>query len=89
MLKNSRHNRKRHFTATGKGPEHLEDTNFENLVPLKASEKAKVINSMFGHEGPVYDLVFHPKTRILFSVGHDATLRAWDLNTFKCRCVYR
>jgi len=52
-------------------------------------KSAQMINSMHGHEGPVYDLMFHPKTPILFSVGYDATLRAWDMRTMKCRCVYR
>jgi WD40 repeat protein len=49
----------------------------------------KMIN---GHEGSVYGLNFHPKTKLLFSVGEDKCMRAWDLgnsNNISCKVAYR
>ncbi|CAL8083498.1 unnamed protein product [Orchesella dallaii] len=64
---------------------------------LKPSENAEAeldvddVKYACGHDGTVYGLHFHPKTKLLFSVGEDSLMRAWDLNTESphCRAVYR
>ena len=48
-----------------------------------------VIHILTGHTGPVQAVQFHPRTKLLYSVGQDSTMRAWDVNTFKCRTIYR
>lgn len=49
------------------------------------------IKSIGGHDGTVYGVHFHPRTKLLFSVGQDSFMRAWDLNAEnpRCRVVYR
>lgn len=49
------------------------------------------IKNIAGHAGTVYGLHFHPRTKLLFSVGQDSLMRAWDLNAEdpKCRVIYR
>jgi WD40 repeat protein len=50
------------------------------------------IQTINGHEGAVYGLSFHPKTKLLYSVGQDCCLRAWDISNLDdigCKCIYR
>jgi WD40 repeat protein len=65
----------------------------EELKSENSSEDEKdaveVINFLSGHSGPVHAVSFHPKTKLLFSGSQDGTVRAWDINTFKCRTVYK
>lgn len=54
-------------------------------------EKFYGVKSLCGHAGTVYGVHFHPQTKLLFSVGQDSQMRAWDLNGEdpRCRVVYR
>lgn len=49
---------------------------------------AKLIHSVFAHEGPVLKLAFSPDAQTLYSVGQDRVLKAWDTRRMVERKIY-
>lgn len=47
------------------------------------------VSSLTGHDGAVAGLAFHPHEDLLASVGHDQTLRLWDVEAGTCVRVLR
>jgi WD40 repeat protein/serine/threonine protein kinase len=49
----------------------------------------KVICSLVGHSGPIWDLAFSPDGKSLASSSLDRTVRLWDVSTWQTRHVLR
>lgn len=49
---------------------------------------AKLVRSVFAHEGPVLKLAFAPDSQTLYSIGQDRVVKAWDARRMVERKVY-
>lgn len=70
-----------------------ENSNTENVdsgdESVKDHPAINTLKGKKGHTGSVSGLAFHPRTMLLFSVGEDTKMKAWDLHEFECRADYR
>ena len=61
---------------------HIASGSMDGRIALwHAREPATAARWLDGHAGPVYALAFDPRGRWLASVGHDASLRVWNVRT--------
>jgi hypothetical protein len=49
---------------------------------------AKLLQSVFAHEGPVIRLTYARDSKTLYSLGEDRTVKAWDVRSMAERKVY-
>src|SRR5262249_14962652 len=49
---------------------------------------ARLVHSVFAHEGPVQKLVFAADSQTLYSAGQDRVVKAWDVGRMVERRVY-
>ena len=42
-----------------------------------------------GHNGPIYDVTFMPRSKYVLSVSEDTTMRLWDLETGINKAMYQ
>lgn len=50
--------------------------------------EAKLLKSVFAHEGPVQKVLFSGDSKTLYSVGQDRVIKAWDVEKMVERKVY-
>ena len=55
----------------------------EDTAKIWDSESGEKILTLFGHEGPVYSIIFSPDGKRLVTTSADATARVWEADTGK------
>ncbi|XP_046821914.1 transcription initiation factor TFIID subunit 5 isoform X1 [Vespa velutina] len=75
-----------------KSGEQLQDIDREAddvLVRMMDDRTAETSRSLYGHNGPIYNLSFSPDRNLLLSCSEDATVRLWSLHTWTCVVCYK
>ena len=62
---------------------------WEFEAPPSPRKQQFPLASLIGHQGRIWQLAYHPKTRILASASDDRTVRLWNIATQDCLQVLR
>lgn len=58
---------------------HLISASDDGTIAIVRTSDWELLKSLKGHIGPISAIAIHPSGKILLSVGHDMTLKTWDL----------